>query len=708
MNNYSVPRLQTLVSANVSIQWAGVENEDVVVKLTTGEYVIVSLPELDSYKDHLSVIDNNEGEEGYVNTSAVPNDPLNSDKLKYASIMGVNVYGNCRAGGMRKLEGYEPGCVLSYDIEVAVPTFSVSAFPLPSSDILSIAAACSCGLEFFTSVHSCDDKYDKSFHMTEQFIELLWSHRPGWSVGWNNYAFDNDCLLFHYPKLSHNASRVKVGSAGTVSYGVVIDIPGTYNVDMFAYLPRSHQGMFSSWSLGSVSTGLGLRGKMSMPKMDSGVDLGMLREYNLNDCYVALGVWNKLHIGTEIVSLALCSSSPVYDVCRYMTGSMMSCLLSSYALSTGKIINWNPHTDYVDFMGGLVLDSVKGLHKGVVTCDFSSMYPSIMIGCNMSPDVVDVLPVSNNHPTGDVWWDDDFTYVSLDRCTASFPRGKMNFVPTVAKLLVDTRNVFRREDPVYATSLKVCANSIYGAMGYHNSPLYCPAVSASVTTVGRFCVNYAKQMFEKHGLTVIAGDTDSCMCTYSSGVVPDKDETVRRVNSALNELHSTFADTPLSMMKMKLENYVDGMITVEKKHYCKLKEDGTLAFTGLSPAKPSVATLVKYTCRKVCEAILKARSAEEAKEVISSIYTNLITYVVYYSPEVSEISGLTWSDGVKRYRYESDQHGIVSLAPEKYDSPVNDHNPRKILEVLRNEGDRITVSSGLGTVAEIILTSSAL
>src|SRR5690606_38678928 len=103
----------------------------------------------------------------------------------------------------------------------------------------------------------------------------------------------------------------------------------------------------------------------------------------------------------------------------------------------------------------------------------------------------------------------------------------------------------------------------------------------------------------------------------------------------------------------KLEDYVEGMITIEKKHYCKIKEDGTISYTGLSPAKPSVAGLIKYTCKSVCEQILRQTTHDTAGERIVRLFDMILAYLTTQKPTVSELSGLSRIDGVRSYKYVS-------------------------------------------------------
>lgn len=136
---------------------------------------------------------------------------------------------------------------------------------------------------------------------------------------------------------------VRTGSFGKPTYGSIINIPGTYNIDLQLYMGKS-QYKFPSFNLGDVAESVGVPGKMKMPLMDDKVDEQELREYNLNNCVVTLAIWEKEKIGHIIPSIAVCTASPVYVCCRYVTGTLASLGYSSYCIVRGVSVEWTSCT----------------------------------------------------------------------------------------------------------------------------------------------------------------------------------------------------------------------------------------------------------------------------------------------------------------------------------------------------------------------------
>lgn len=321
-------------------------------------------------------------------------------------------------------------------------------------------------------------------------------------------------MLYHNPNMSGMCEQVRVGGSKMVTYGNIIHIPGCYDVDTMAYMVRARPGEYSAMSLEVVAQVTpGCSPKLDMPTMSSEVDLHQLAEYNVNDCNVMLDVWFKSGLCVEIPSLAACSSSPVYDCARYITGTTIPLLLSSEALSRRMMLNWSTSTRDQEYRGGYVLDPRRGLHRGVIVCDFSSMYPTIMSCCKISPETVSMEPLRPGEKEDDVTWSGTHVRVALQDRAAVFPYTSTSFLKSVLQDMVKLRSVYKRSDPLYAKSLKVCANSAYGRVGYEDSAMYSSSCSAAVMSVGRWSVKLAYRVLERNGLTVLYGDTDSCFAT---------------------------------------------------------------------------------------------------------------------------------------------------------------------------------------------------
>jgi hypothetical protein len=262
-----------------------------------------------------------------------PPDETVFKESRRASVFGVNIGGDCELGACKKY-GAVDGCTMAYDIETRMDKTRKEGFALMDSDILSIAAKCSCGLEFYVSA----DEPASSSEMVSRLLTVMLDHSPLWTIGWNSYNFDNECMRFHCSSELKSLFLVsRTGAFGKPTYGAIINIPGIYNVDLQLYMVKSLYKL-RSFRLGDVAKDMGVTNKMKMPTMEEGVDPEELRIYNLNDCTVTLDIWKKEKIEYIIPSLALCTSSPIYDCSRYVTGTLAPLGYSSYCVSEGHVL----------------------------------------------------------------------------------------------------------------------------------------------------------------------------------------------------------------------------------------------------------------------------------------------------------------------------------------------------------------------------------
>ncbi len=107
--------------------------------------------------------------------------------------------------------------------------------------------------------------------------------------------------------------------------------------------------------------------------------------------YAKQDVLNTYFIAEELLpmhyELAKLIRLPLDDVTRIGRGKQVDYLLLSEAHKIGEVAP-NPLEIEESYEGAFVLEPAKGLHENVICLDYASMYPSIMIAYNISPDTL--------------------------------------------------------------------------------------------------------------------------------------------------------------------------------------------------------------------------------------------------------------------------------------------------------------------------------
>lgn len=211
-----------------------------------------------------------------------------------------------------------------------------------------------------------------------------------------------------------------------------------------------------------------------------------------------------------VLEMGRVTSLPVQTAARVSPGTGISSMQILTALRQGVLVPWHkqqaeslrPATDlfYAD-QGGLVYQPLVGLHRDVAEVDFISMYPSIMVHFNISPETVG----SQAAGAEEVPW----LGLKIDR-------SYVGLIPQTLKPLLDKRIALKARlaelahwHPSYAR-YKVCAAAhkwllvtCFGYLGYRNARFGRIESHQAVTAYGREALLQAKEAAEEQGFTVL-------------------------------------------------------------------------------------------------------------------------------------------------------------------------------------------------------------
>lgn len=143
------------------------------------------------------------------------------------------------------------------------------------------------------------------------------------------------------------------------------------------------------------------------------------------------------------------------------------------------------------YTGALVLEPPLGIHEWVGVFDLASLYPTIIMAFDVSPDVDKMIPKVIT--------------------TILQEREKLRKLRLEGKADETTK--------MKETVLKFIANSFYGVLGWPGFRLYKRELAEFITTKGREINRYLQQCAAERGFKAIYGDTDS---VFIRGVMSPK------------------------------------------------------------------------------------------------------------------------------------------------------------------------------------------
>ncbi|NJE86060.1 DNA polymerase [Thermococcus sp. CX2] len=315
----------------------------------------------------------------------------------------------------------------------------------------------------------------------------------------------------------------------------------------------------------------------------------------------------------------------LWDVSRSSTGNLVEWFLLRAAYERNELAPNKPDERELirrrnSYAGGYVKEPERGLWENIVYLDFRSLYPSIIITHNVSPDTLNKEGCKEYDTAPEVG----------HRFCKDFP----GFIPSLLGALLEERQAIKRRmkasvDPVERRMLdyrqkaiKILANSYYGYYGYARARWYCKECAESITAWGRSYIEMTiREIEEKFGFKVLYADTDGLFAT-----IPGKDaETVKK--KAKEFLKYINAKLP-GLLELEYEGFYKRGFFVTKKKYALIDDDGKIITRGLEIVRRDWSEIAKETQARVLETLLRNGNVEGAVKIVKEVTEKLSKYEV--------------------------------------------------------------------------------
>jgi DNA polymerase delta subunit 1 len=334
-----------------------------------------------------------------------------------------------------------------------------------------------------------------------------------------------------------NAESKAIGSAGRLFLDVREAAQQHRQLRTYAFteITEALLGHSSPWFSGdSIAAKMRIS---SRADTDAERSLLQLLGYSLGLAEAALGCVEVMQCVTEAATLARVTGQPLQSV--WTRGKMLQAvnLLLRASRQRGYLVpDVGTSRAAAAHESPLQLDPEVGLHSSpVCVLDFASLYPSLIIGYNMSFDTL--LPGGIRQAVAQPAHETvalpeqgkEYSFVSKDQ--------HKGVVPEILEMLLeeraDVKLMLRDElDPAMRViydlrqkALKVAANAFYGFLGAQSSRLRCLPIAECTLALGRSALLSAKRWIEQDDgrdtpqlprarTRVIYGDTDSVFVLY--------------------------------------------------------------------------------------------------------------------------------------------------------------------------------------------------
>lgn len=362
-----------------------------------------------------------------------------------------------------------------------------------------------------------DVAYDKYFFTSEKnmlrwFLRYIKDNNPDILTGWNIKRFDLPYIIKRCERLGLNYNSLSPLKKAWVEGDRGAVIEGRVILDLLTFYKKLQLSELKSFKLDVVGEHV-----CGVGKVKHVVSIGELwrtnfkkfEEYSVKDSVL---VWqiNELETVLPFVFEMAAESSCLPQLVQFNKD-----IVDAY------IMKWC-HGRWVlptrmrgvkkGYKGAIVLNPVPGLHRNVIGTDLKSLYPSIIIAFNMSPETL-------IHP-------DNPNFDSIPKVHAGgntyFRTDKVGILPTLLLELFALREKYENLRDQYLPgtpeyemyyrkqfAIKGIMNSFYGMLAFPDFRLYTLEIAAAITRIGRNILKWTEKEAEKLGFLVIYGDTDS-------------------------------------------------------------------------------------------------------------------------------------------------------------------------------------------------------
>jgi DNA polymerase elongation subunit (family B) len=469
--------------------------------------------------------------------------------------------------------------------------------------------------------------------LIQNFTETIRERNPDILVGYNSDAYDLNKLD---ERARENGIPLILGRDDTEPVFrrreriSAVRIFGRMHIDIYNFVKNILGSSMSTEALTLSKVSGELLGLEKDDITWSGIEkawrkkeLRVIAEHCMRDSELTLKL--SEYILPQVYELCKVVGQMPFDISRMSYSQLVEWLFIRKVISFNGVAANRPKYDEImrrrratAYTGGYVHPPKDGLHEKIALFDFASLYPSIIITHNISPETLDCgccgNTIKNSVPVEQGEERHHF-------CTKS-----TGFIPVILKELVDKRRsierMMSRRDPktiAYRNlnnmqyALKILANASYGYYGYAGSRWYSRIAAESITAWGRFYIKKVIRLAQRMKLPVIYGDTDSLFVKVRNREqVRDFREKANRSLSGVMELD--FRNMYKSGIFVRTKTGV-----AAKKRYALIDNDNILTIRGFETVRRDWAQIAKDTQEKVLIAVLKDRSPGKAIKIARGI-----------------------------------------------------------------------------------------
>jgi DNA polymerase elongation subunit (family B) len=387
-----------------------------------------------------------------------------------------------------------------------------------------------------------------------------------------------------------------------------------------------------------------------------------------------------------LVDISRCSNIPLQLLSRLGPGTAISQMQVNKAMEKGYLIpwkknkpeNWKTAFDLlVSDRGGLILDPMVGLHEDIIELDYASLYPSIMLKYNISPETIFCECCGNSA-------------VMVPQLNYNICVKKMGLVPEVLEPIIHRRfclkarsknssfdkKLNQEKQMAWKWILLVC----FGYTGYRNARYGRIECHESITAFSRDILLSAIEVVEKAGYQILHGIIDSLW--------------VKSLKNCVKPSQLSRMISRKTGIRMDVEGHYKWIVFLPSKQtgvgalnrYYGLFENGELKIRGIELRQKNTPEFLKKIQVDILKVFSQANNAKEFLEKIPITIKVLQDYAKKIIKNDVEKSTLMFTTRVARDISEYKVNNLVKSALlQLRDNNIHIEPGQSVRYIVKNE-----------------------
>ena len=463
---------------------------------------------------------------------------------------------------------------LFFDIEVEV----TDGFPEPSkanNKVTSVAMYTKHDGKYRVYVlgdgkDNVKDEVDIRFYKTEsellkEFLRYWLDVKPTIITGWNTNGFDIPYLYNRISKILGEEFANALSPIQIVKYNPnkkmyrIAGVSSLDYMDLYRKFTYTQQSSYRLDHIGTIEVGIGkVEYEGTLDDLYKN-DIDKFIEYNLNDVEIVKALDQKfklLDLARAVSHLGRIPYEEVYFSSRYIEGAMLVYLRGLNLVAPSKAHDVSYDGSDGRFSGAYVKSPIPGRYDWVFDLDLTSMYPSIIMSLNMSPEtkigkingwdaeefikgvtktysVEKAGKVIRRFSNGEL---KDFfakNNVSISSNGVLYDLKQKGVIPAILEKWFNERVEYRKLAKKYGQEgddelhgyfdrrqlvQKILLNSLYGVLGLTVFRFYDIDNAEGTTTTGQKLIQFTEKIANSYYNKILKTDKDYCIYTDTDSV----------------------------------------------------------------------------------------------------------------------------------------------------------------------------------------------